>query len=298
MNKNVVISIDCGGTNLRVAAVDQDLKILAVRRVPTIHDNPKRLYETMKELIDQVAEEAKIEVVSIGVSICGTVVHNRVGKCGNLGIDRGYDFAELFHRDYPKALLRIANDANCSAFVEAEYGANRGYSDSCFITISSGIGVGLVHNHEMVDLPLEAGRLMISFKGKYYEAEYLLSGNGIVHLCAMNNIIINNAGDFFAGVRKGEPKFVPVYNLWLSMLGIWLGNIHLLFDCQSYALSGGVMKSQDVFLEDLEKVANASIASWNFNPIVLKNAKFEQDVGIVAAASLALHELGINKGLI
>lgn len=298
MKQNVVISIDCGGTNLRVAAVDQDLNILAVRRVPTIHDNPQRLYDTMKELVYQVSNEANIDIVSIGVSICGTVVHNKVGKCGNLGIERGFDFAELFHRDFPKALLRIANDANCSALVEAEYGANRGYSDSCFITISSGIGVGLVHNREMVDLPLEAGRLMINFKDKYYEAEYLLSGNGIVHLCEMNHVKINNAGEFFEGIRKGEAKFTPVYNQWLAGLGIWLGNIHLLFDCQSYALSGGVMKSQDVFLEDLEKVANASIASWNFNPIVLKNAKFEQDVGIVAAASLALHELGRNKGLI
>lgn len=298
MNKNVVISIDCGGTNLRVAAVDQDLNILAVRRVPTIHDNPERLYEAMKELMYQVAKEANVDIISIGVSICGTVVHNKVGKCGNLGIERGFDFAELFHRDFPNALLRIANDANCSAFVEAEYGANRGYADSCFITISSGIGLGLVHNHEMVDLPLEAGRVMINFKDKYYEAEYLLSGNGIVHLCKMHNITINHAGEFFDGVRKGEAKFVPVYNQWLSMLGIWLGNVHLMFDCQSYALSGGVMKSQDVFLEDLEKVANASIASWNFNPIVLKNAKFEQDVGIAAAASIAIHELGRNKGLI
>jgi glucokinase len=289
--KQVVLSIDCGGTNLRVAAVDSDLKILTVRRGPTVRNDPERLYSTMKSLVDEVSAEAKVPVQAIGMSICGIVVHNQVGKCGNLGIDSGFDFASLFHRDYPKAALKIANDANCSALVESEYGATKGLKDSAFVTISSGIGLGVIHNGEMIDLPLEGGRLMTNYKDKYYELEYLLSGNGIVRLCDMNGIQIPSAKDFFDGVRLKDPKFIQVYNIWLGMLGIWFGNLQLLFDCQAYAVSGGVMKSEEIFLDDLTKVANASVAGWNLNPIVLKDAMFKQDVGIAAGACLALHEL-------
>lgn len=289
--KEYVISIDCGGTNLRVAAVDSDLNILTVRRGPTIRNDPERLYSTMKALVNEVSTEANIPVKSIGISICGIVTHNKVGKCGNLGIDLGYDFASLFHRDFPNAKLKIANDANCSALVEAEYGATKGVSDSAFVTISSGIGLGVVHNGEMIDLPLEGGRIMVNFKDKYFEAEYLLSGNGIVRLCSMYGIEIPQAKDFFDGVRLKDVKFLQVYNQWLGMLGIWFGNLQLMFDCEAYAVSGGVMQSQEVFLDDLTKVANASIAGWNLHPIVLKNAKFKQDVGIAAGACLALHEL-------
>lgn len=289
--KNVVMSIDCGGTNLRVAAVDEDLRILNVRRGPTIRNDPERLYSTMRTLLLEVSKEANIEITSIGMSICGIVVNNKVGKCGNLGIDDGFDFESLFIRDFPNAKLRFANDANCSALVESEYGATKGVRDSAFVTISSGIGLGVVHQNEMIDLPLEAGREMINYKGKYYEAEYLLSGNGIVRLCSMNGIEIPAAKDFFDGVRLKDPKFIHVYNEWIGMLGIWFGNLQLMFDCEAYAVSGGVMKSQEFFLDDLEKIANASIAGWNLNPIILKNATFRQDVGIAAGACLALHEL-------
>ncbi|MFA6829535.1 MAG: ROK family protein [Bacilli bacterium] len=289
--KQVVLSIDCGGTNLRVAAVDSDLNILTVRRGPTVRNDPERLYSTMKALIDEVSTEAKVPVKAIGISICGIVVHNKVGKCGNLGIEEGYDFESLFKRDFPNAKIKIANDANCSALVESEYGATKGVLDSAFVTISSGIGLGVVHNGEMIDLPLEGGRTMMNYRNKYYEAEYLLSGNGIVRLCEMNGIEIPQAKDFFDGVRLKDPKFIQVYNTWIGMLGIWFGNLQLMFDCQKYAVSGGVMRSGEIFLDDLVKVANASIAGWNLHPIVLENAVFAQDVGIAAGACLALHEL-------
>ena len=55
------------------------------------------------------------------------------------------------------------------------------------------------------------------------------------------------------------------------------------------------MKSSDVFLEDLQRISNASIASWHLNPIILRDAKYKQDVGIAAAASLALHELELQN---
>ncbi|MFA6624567.1 MAG: ROK family protein [Bacilli bacterium] len=289
--KNTAIAIDCGGTNLRVAVVDEDLNILSVRRTPTVTDNPNMLYSRMHELIDEVAAEANVPVLAIGMSICGIVVHNHVGKCGNLGIIDGFDFLSLFQRDYPQARLKFANDANCSALVEALKGVNKDLRDSAFVTISSGIGLGVVHNMEMIDLPLEGGRLMQEYEGKYYESEFLLSGNGIIHLCSLNGIDIASAKEFFDGIRAKDAKLMEIYNIWVKGLGIWFGNLQLLFDCEQYALSGGVMKSKDVFLDDLTRIANASVASWHLHPIVLKDAAFKQDVGIAAAGSLGIHEL-------
>lgn len=284
------IAVDCGGTLLRVAVVDENLNILSIRRVPSIKNDPMGLYEKMREMILEVAKEAKVDVLSIGISICGTVSNNKVGKVGNLGI-QNFDFDALFHRDFPSAKVRIANDGNCSSLVEAKYGANKGLLNSAFITISTGIGLGLVLNGKMVETPLEGGRLITEYKGKYYELEYLLSGNGIVHLCALNGIEVTSAKTFFDGIRAKDPKFIKVYDIWLQKLGIWLGNLQLLFNVDQYALSGGVMKSKDVFLEDLSRVANASIASWGLKPIKLVEAAFRQDVGIIAAASLGLDAL-------
>ena len=286
-----IISIDCGGTNLRVAAMDKELNILAVRIVPSIKDDPMALYNKMKELIDIVKEEAHMDYVeSIGMSMCGVVQNNQVGRVGNLGID-SFDFVSLFNRDFPPAKLYFANDANCSALVEAEYGANKGFLNSAFVTISTGIGLGVVHNGEMIDLPLEGGRMVVNYKGKNYEAEYLLSGNGIVHLAALNDIEITSAYEFFQGVRAKDEKMIALYHIWIDMLATWFSNLQLLFNVDSYAVSGGVMKSKDIFFEDLERLANEKIATWNFKPIVLKYASFTQDVGLAGGGALAWHAL-------
>ena len=286
------IAIDCGGTNLRVAVVDRQLNVLAIRRVPSLANNPMKLYENMQSLIKEVSEEAGLsKITSIGMSMCGIVVHNKVGRVGNLGIEGGFDFEALFNRDYPDAKVLIANDGNCSALVEAEYGVNKGLKDSAFVTISTGIGLGVIHNGEMIDLPLEAGRTMTEYNGTIYENEFLLSGNGLVHLAAMNDLTVVDAKEFFDGVRARKPDFLRVYDIWTKRLGLWFGNLQLLFDVQQYAISGGVMKSKDVFVTDIERIANASIATWRLNRIILKEAKFGQDVGIAAAGALAWHAL-------
>lgn len=286
-----VISIDCGGTNLRVAMMDENLKLLAVDRVPSIHDDGERLADRMCELIEKVQEEAGVPIDAIGMSICGIVSHNVVGRCGNLGLEDGYDFVGHFHGRFPKIPVRIANDGNCSAYVESRFGSNKGLSDSAFVTISSGIGLGIVHCGEMIDTPMEGGRLLIEYKGKMYESEYLLSGNGIVRLCAMEGLPIAKASEFFDAVKKRDVLALRIYDIWIRLLGTWFANLQLLFNLEGYAVSGGTWRAHDVYLEDLTKVANASIACWHLNPIALHSAQFEEDVGLAGAAALALHEL-------
>lgn len=286
-----IISIDCGGTNLRVAVMDEQLHIVAVRIVPSVRNNPESLYETMRKLVREVMEEAGLaKAESIGMSMCGVVENNKVGRVGNLGID-SFDFETLFHRDFPEAKLYFANDANCSALVEAEYGVNKGTRNSIFVTISTGIGIGVIHDSEMIDLPLEGGRLLTEYQGKMYETEYLLSGNGIVHLGELNHLPVESAYDFFTRLRRGEEDMKRLYEIWIEKLAMWFANLQLLFNAESYAVSGGVMKSRDLFFADLEKRANAIIANWNFKPIVLKYAAFTQDVGLAGGAALAWHAL-------
>lgn len=283
-----VIAIDCGGTNLRAAVIDKDMNILAVRRGPTVHDDGEALFQKMKSLVLEVSKEADVQVEGIGVSICGIVSHNVVGRCGNLGLEFGFDFYSRFVDSFPNAKIRIANDGNCSALAEAYYGVNKGLSDSAFITISSGIGIGVIHSGEMIDLPLEGGRMMLEYNQKHYETEYLCSGKGIVRLCALNGVKVENAAEFFNHVRNHDEEYMKIYNTWLRLIGLWFGNLHILFNCESYALSGGVLQSADVFLDDLQKVANASIASWHLHPIRFKIAHFGQDVGLCGAACLPL----------
>lgn len=290
-----LIAIDCGGTNLRVALVDESMNILSVRREPTILNNAEELSNRMIALIKDIANEKQLKKIdSIGISYCGLVIDNKMGNAKNLGVS-SYDIESKMLKAFPKTKFLICNDANCAALAEARYGAGKEVKDFAFVTISTGIGIGVVHNHKMLDMSLENGRSVMEYKGKFYESENLLSGKGIPNLAALNDLQVENAESFFNLVKEKDTKALFVYNEWLKLLGMWFANLQLAFNTDVFLLSGGVLKNGEVFLEDLERVANAYVTMWQFKPIVLKNAKFLQDVGIIGAGALAVDALKGNK---
>ena len=132
---------------------------------------------------------------------------------------------------------------------------------------------------------------MIEYQGQIHEAESLLSGNGIVKLAHLNGLEIKDAAEFFSNVKEKKEDYLKIYDIWSKMLGLWFSDIQLMFDAEQYAVSGGVMKSKDIWLKDVERIANAGIAPWKLRKIVLKEAKYGQDVGIAAAGALAWHVL-------
>lgn len=286
--KDKVIALDLGGTNIRAAIVDENLNILKQIKDRTISDNPKQLMEKIKSFISEVNNEYIDDIKGIGVSICGVVKNNEIGKCGNLSINGDFPLFQTLKDTYHIDNIKIANDANCSALVESRFGANKNVNDSIFITISSGIGGGLVLNKQMIDISFEVGRQIVEYDDVFYETEYLLSGNGIVRLAKMNNLYINSGKEFFDLLKKKDSLAKVVYEKWIRKLSLFFSNLQLLFNVEQYALSGGVMLSKDLFISDLEKIANASISTWKLHPIKLVDAKFGQDVGIMGATSLVI----------
>ena len=116
-----LISIDCGGTNLRVAARDEKLHILSVKRCATINNNPSKLYELRRSFIKEVSEDAKYDTIdSIGRSLCGIVIHNKVGRVGNLGINGDFDFESKLREDFPGAKI-VAHEDEAEMLENPQY---------------------------------------------------------------------------------------------------------------------------------------------------------------------------------
>ncbi len=282
-----VYAIDLGATNLRVGIVDQDLNIIDVLRERSTKDDPLKLYDQIHRMMQTLVMKNRIPVEYIGVSCCGLVEDNKIKLLPNLHI-QSFDLAYHLKQDFPDAQVYIANDANAAAYAEARYGSTSEVEDSFFYTISSGIGGCLVHNRILVNLPFEIGHTFFNYKNKFYEYEYLLSGNGIVNLCRLNGVEISNAYEMFNGVKNGEEKFKQIYNDWLINLSVLIANNQMNFNTDLTVLSGGVMKSADVFVDDLTHVVNAFLAPYPVKRVKFVNAKFDQDVGLIGGASVGL----------
>lgn len=286
-----VISIDLGATNLRVGLIDENLQVVDVVREPTTAEDPLKLYGQIRRMLQSVLArlpEGVADRISVGVSACGFVENDFILNLPNLRI-RQFDLKHHIEKDFPNLTVSIANDANCAAFTEAMYGAASEVKTSFFVTISSGIGGCLVYNHELIDLPFEIGHNIINYRGRFYEAEHLLSGNGLVRLAKLNRCQIQSANELFTAIKSGDSAALKVYDEWLKYIGLLLANIQITYNSDMIVLSGGVMKSADLFLEDLEKVTQAYIDPFPVKPVRFGLAKFDQDAGLIGGAGLALH---------
>ena len=145
----------------------------------------------------------------------------------------------------------------------------------------------------MINTTLEIGHCVREFEGKLVEQEQYLSGNGLARLAAYNGLENMKAADVFNAVRESkrnntplEPKVKKTYEDWYKGLGLLIANLQLEFNLDKIVLAGGVMKSSDVFMDDLFHVASAFAANYPLKPIRFVLAKFDQDSGLVGAATV------------
>lgn len=285
------LAIDLGATNLRAGILsldkNDDAKIVNQYKENTIANDKEGLIAQIIRLAKKAREEyPQYPIKTIGVSACGIIAENRFARfLPNLKV-HNVMIADILEKEFPGAKCFVANDANCAAFSESRLGASKGYKNSIFVTISSGIGTGFVYQKRLINIPFEGGRIIQSVDGHYVETEEYCSGNGIKRLCILRGLGPLSGAEFFQNIRNGDPKTIKVYNEWIQYLGLFFGNLQRVFDVDCYVLSGGVMKSSDVFLEDLTKVSNGFVHPYPLLPVKFVPAKFGQDAGIFGAASL------------
>ncbi len=146
--------IDLGGTKVLALVGTADGQVLGERLVPTrAADGPEAVVDAMVSAVQGAIKEAKVSpsaVAATGVASAGAIDHGRgvVVSSPNLpGWDQVPLVAMLRQRlDTPVAL---DNDANLAALAEHRLGAGRGAHNLLFITVSTGVGGGIIINDHL-----------------------------------------------------------------------------------------------------------------------------------------------------
>ncbi len=161
MSTDIVVAADVGGTRMRAALVGPDGTVLLRRAVatPTDADVPAALID----LLEAVSKERAL----------GAPSHAVVGLPGSVDYESGQLlWAPHLHADWPSVLsndrltarlglpVAVANDADLAAVGEAVFGAGARGVDVAYLTISTGIGAGIVHHGR-----LEHGRRSLAELG-------------------------------------------------------------------------------------------------------------------------------------
>jgi predicted NBD/HSP70 family sugar kinase len=148
----LVAGVDFGHTHLAVAVSDMTGEIVGLAREPI--DNEQTHDEGLTragQLLDGVlagldAERADVRTIGMGLPapISGEVVMHSAILPGWVGVN-----ARAVAREAFACPVEVENDANLGALAEHRRGVGRGQADLVFVKVSSGVGAGLILNHEL-----------------------------------------------------------------------------------------------------------------------------------------------------
>lgn len=144
-----VVGIDVGREHLRLAVGDRGRRVRAERAVPlALGHRPTDSLELALDLLPDLFDDAGItagDVRAVGMGLPGPILAGTrsVGPGSILPEWVGVDAGDLVAARLGVP-VRVDNDANLGALAEITWGAAIGVRDLAYLTISTGIGCGLV----------------------------------------------------------------------------------------------------------------------------------------------------------
>jgi glucokinase len=302
------IAVDVGGTHIRVAVYPAEgIEPLQVKR---IHTTGKK--ETPADrLIDLIAElwPKGDHVRAIGVAAPG-YLDPKVGiviLAANIPGWVNFPLREKLQEKFGVPVL-LGNDANLAALGEWRYGAARGYHNVLYLTISTGIGGGVIINDNLLlgqrGLAAELGHLTVLPEGPMCgcghrgHLEALASGPAIARY-AKEQLALGvssilkiapppTAYDVSIAAQAGDALAKEAFTYAGHYLGIGVANLLATFNPSIIVLGGGVSHSGALLIDPMKASLERNVLSPEYTrDLSIVTAELGDDAGLVGALALA-----------
>jgi glucokinase len=302
------IAVDIGGTTIRVGLFPSTGELpVKVERVSTLGKNSKPI-DRLYGLIESVWPDEGI-VHAMGVAVPGYLDPETGVVLSAPNIPGWVDLPllRLLQARFPTTVM-LGNDANLAAMGEWKYGSGKGYKNVLYITISTGIGGGVIVNNSLLTgahgLAAELGHVTILPDGPLCSCgqkghlEALSSGTAIaayvkeklalgVSSSLQDNKTIS-AYEVALAAESGDTLALEALDRAAEFLGVALANFLHIFNPSIIILGGGVLRSGSRFLEKTQ----LSLASHVITPAYLSDLQVTtsllgDDSGLMGALALA-----------
>ena len=275
-----VLAFDIGGTNMRLALVNEKLEIERIEIRPTVRGDKDAF---MNNVVDMISSFDLKDVIAIGAGVPGVVDRDKrvIINLPNVHIEN-IEFGKIINEKFGFPVF-LRNDAEVACLGEAYSGAGKDYSRVFFITISTGLGGAMTVDNGFQDYITEIGHTLFSYKGEPHEFS-LVSGSYIQKLAALNNFKIEKAAELFDLYEAGDKKAKEVFLEWENILEKFIRLVVDSYLPDIIVFTGGFMNQKHLFFDDIIKM----------NPdVLIKECKYKTQAGLVGAATFALKEMKI-----
>lgn len=143
------IGIDIGGTNIRIGAIDEEENIIFQYIEPTFKEvvTIEELYIKIKKLIKKVPDYQQAKGIGIGAPGSVDPEIGQIITSKNLTILNNFPLVQKLSKDFNKPIF-LENDARVATFAEAIKGKGKDKNIICYITISTGLGGGVLKSKD------------------------------------------------------------------------------------------------------------------------------------------------------
>lgn len=311
------IGIDIGGRSIKIGIVNEEGEIL-------YHDNTdtkvelgyEKVRDNLINLIDNAfnfAEEKNHQIISMGIGVPGIAdpESDHIIYATNLKWDNvplGKDLKVKYNMP-----IYIDNDATVAGIAESVSGVTKGYKNSIFVTLGTGVGGGVIINDKVYsgshNKGSEIGHMIIG--ENFYDCN--CGNNGCLETFASATAIdkytqkliddgfkdeefmkaLNNNENIidtklvFDLAKSGNELALKSVNRMTDYLSIGLANLINLLNPDIIAIGGGVSKSGSYLLEQLNKKIINYVIFKEGKTTGIQLSKLGNDAGIIGAALIS-----------
>ncbi len=280
MKKDIVVGIDLGGTHVRAGAFDAAGDLLAMRETPIEAQRGAQAgLQRIEQLVEQVWRESGAEwLAGIGIGCTGPV-DVALGVINNPYTLPGWENVPIVSRLQERfsAPVTLENDADVAALGEYWRGAGQSIRRLYAVTVGTGVGTALIMDGQIYrglnNAHPDGGHIVIDPAGPpcYCGAngcwESLCAGPAIARMARQADLsgsillaMANGAPEQIdarlvaEAARRGDPLASAVIRRAAYYFSLGIVNVITLFVPEMIVLSGGVMRSADLFLPVLREV--------------------------------------------
>ncbi|HEY3475897.1 MAG TPA: ROK family protein, partial [Anaerolineales bacterium] len=301
------VAVDIGGTHIRVAVYEPDsLKPVAHHRTRSLANQPG-VYDRLEKAIEKVWPRGNVK--AIGIASPGPLDPHTGTILDTPNIPEWENFpltAKLSQHFNVPAFLD--NDANMAGLAEWQFGAGRGHQNVVYLTISTGIGGGVISSGCLIQgfrgMGAELGHMIIDPDGPLCgcgqrgHIEAFSSGPSIARYVeeqlaagqtsSLQSQSVISAKTIAEAAWAGDPLAVSAFKRAGHYLGIAVANYLAIFDPSILIFGGGVSQVGDYLFKPFEE----SLRMHTFHPryldnLVITKAALGDDAGLLGALALA-----------
>ena len=301
--RSVIGAVDIGGTKIATGAVTDTGEVLGRAECPTApRDGFAAAMQRTAAMLREVSRQSGAGYRGIGVA-CPSPLDPFAGILGEVGTLPGWQGGNIvaaLSREF-SVPIAVENDADSAALAEVAWGTAQGGKNFIYVTISTGVGAGVVLAGELYrgagGAHPEIGHHVLDWSGPacYCGArgcwECLASGPAMSAWFGERNPQAGSlsAAEICALARQGDELALRAVEREGFYIGLGVANLVNLFLPDTIALGGGVMKSADLFLESIQRLVREICTQVPADKTTIAPASLRADTGLAGAARAWMH---------